>query len=97
MQKGCFYGKFYFTMDKWNEEKILKSPFSWILKLTEEEYVSKINTVYNKYQLKKQDQRFSVLQSTGLFNDEVIKKFLKNKDEQQLDGIINPKPKLSPW
>ena len=38
-QKGPFYGKFYFTLDKWNEEKILNSPFNWILNLTEEEYV----------------------------------------------------------
>ena len=76
MQKGPFYKKFYFSLDKWNEEKILNSPFNWILKLTEKEYVGHINKVLSKYKLKDVDKRYEVLKQTDLFDDESITAFL---------------------
>ena len=96
-QNGPFYGKFYFSLANFNEEKILNSPFNWILKLLEEEYVKKINTVREKFKVKKSDERFQALKNTGLFDDKVIKNFIKRKDKKELDKIINPKPKISPW
>ena len=95
-QPGCFYGKYYFSLNKWNEEKILTSPFSWILKLDEKEYLKKINSVQNKYNLKKIDDRFQILKDTGLFSETVITKFLQDKNKKEKEKISMPKPKLSP-
>ena len=84
-------------MVNWNEEKILNSPFNWILKLTEQEYVNKINTVRGKFKVKKVDNRFTLLQKTGLFDDEAINNYLKYKEQKELNKITKVHAKLSPF
>ncbi len=66
-------------MNQWDEDILETSPYTWILKLSEEEYLNKINSVLAKYEDKKIDKRYLQLKNTGLFSDKTINKFMEEK------------------
>ena len=48
-------------MNTWTKEHIDESPFSFILRLSEKEYMDNINKVRAKYQENKIDNRYQLL------------------------------------
>lgn len=45
-------------MNQWDEDMLQSSPYTWILELSEEEYLNKIKSVLAKYDDKKIDRRY---------------------------------------
>ena len=50
--------------------------------------MKKIDLVYQKYQDKTSKKRFETLMQTGLFDEEVIKQFLQEKDKKEYQKMV---------